>query len=316
MKKTVVTLLLVLPFILIYFISFTGQILATYKHIFVERIVVLDENGDEYKNEDYIKIAPGEEYNLKIKVYPELATNKKYSISNGNKETCDVNIETGVVTGKEYGISRLIITSQDRHFVQFIINIYVTEDELKDISIVQEEIKLTPGKTEQIEINFDPITTLQEYKGLTFTSLNESVATVSASGRIKAIAEGTTKIIIASTYKPEIVKELNVIVSTTLEKGIWFTPTVNVYSVNTSIFDLKTIISIVDLPNVEYTDLTFSANMTSGVVESDYDISQLQEGIIKFNQENKVVTVTVSFTDVDNNYRYYEDSLKIKWVNN
>ena len=59
MKKAVVSMLLILPFVLIYFISFTGQILAKYTHINVERVVVVDARGNEYNDDDYIKIDKG-----------------------------------------------------------------------------------------------------------------------------------------------------------------------------------------------------------------------------------------------------------------
>ena len=50
MKKIVVILLLILPFVLIYSVSFTGRILSQYTHIPVERLVLLDEDANEYED--------------------------------------------------------------------------------------------------------------------------------------------------------------------------------------------------------------------------------------------------------------------------
>ena len=81
MKKIIVIILLILPFVLIYSISFTGKILSEYTHIYAERIVIENAFGDEYDENSIIKIGKGELFDLNVKVYPELASNKEFTIS-------------------------------------------------------------------------------------------------------------------------------------------------------------------------------------------------------------------------------------------
>lgn len=113
MKKVIVAILLVLPFLLIYFISFTGQILSRYTHIQVEKISVINEVGDEYKEDDVIKIGLDDIFNLKIIVYPSLASNKETRVVNSNKAVCEYDEENSKIRGVDYGISTFIITSVD-----------------------------------------------------------------------------------------------------------------------------------------------------------------------------------------------------------
>ena len=167
MKKTVVTILLVLPFLLIYFISFTGQVLSQYTHIYVERVVVLDEKGDEYNQNEIIKINLSETFDLRIKIYPELASNKKVKITNGNSRVCTVDEENYKVTASstEFGESNIIITSEDRHFVQFSIIIKVAQDEPDDIifnNIENYQLTIPKGKNFAVDFSVVPETTISE----------------------------------------------------------------------------------------------------------------------------------------------------------
>ena len=103
MKKIVVLLLLILPFVLIYSISFTGKILSEYTHIYVERLALLDENSNEYAEGATLKLSKGEEYTLRVKVFPELANNQAFTVSNSDKNVCEINEQTLVLTALDYG---------------------------------------------------------------------------------------------------------------------------------------------------------------------------------------------------------------------
>lgn len=300
MKKTVVTLLLVLPFLLIYFVSFTGKILSEYKHIYVERIAVVNDKGVEYQEGDYIKLDLNEVYDLKIKVYPELASDKAVIISNSNKNICDVDATTYKVTTKKYGISKLIITSRDRHFVQFTINIYVTQDDITDFTLTKDVIDLTVGRSEQIDVNFTPDTALPENRELTYTVADTTVARVSATGLVTGLKFGTTTITVASKHKPEISKTLTVNVTLEFGKGLHFANTNagKVYTVNTAEFDLKTITIINDI-NITINDVYYSVNnVATGVTSNDYDDRNISQGIIKFNAECKAIIISAEAYEI------------------
>lgn len=309
MKKTVVAILLVLPLVLIYFISFTGQLLSKYTHIYVERISVVSATGDEYQSGDYIKIGKGEEYDLRIKIYPELASDKRVVISNSDKAVCSIDSESYKIEGLEYGVSKLIITSLDRHYVQYIINIQVAADDIEDIELSKHEVLLTKGHSVLIDVTIHPSTTLLENRFLIWESCDESVATV-RDGVITGVGIGTTKVVVKSKHKPEIFKEITVVVSLELGEGVFFAneDPDKIYQVENQEFDLKTI-TIINLDDVSLSDVWYELNNVppAGAV----DISRLSDGIITFNQEKVTIIITVNTYVGD---QLYTDEIKIRYV--
>jgi len=309
MKKMIITILLVLPFVLIYFISFTGQILSKYTHIYVERIVVVDSKGDEYEEGDYIKINKDEVYNLNIKVFPELASDKRVTISNSDKGVCSVDSKTHEVVGLEYGISKIIITSIDRHYVQYIININVVDEDITAIETESDEITLTKGKTKTLDVTIIPRTTLSENRNLVWSSDDNVIATVE-NGVVKGMNVGTTYITVSSAHKPSVFKRIKVTVTSGYGEGIFFDNESDdkIYVVNSSEFDLKTI-TIVNIDGCTTDDVWYDLiNIpTAGAV----DISRLDEGIIKFNKQKEIaiVSIYVYHNDVE-----YSDKIKIWYV--
>ena len=319
MKKTVVTILLVLPFLLIYFISFTGQVLSQYTHIYVERVVVLDEKGDEYNQNEIIKINLSETFDLRIKIYPELASNKKVKITNGNSRVCTVDEENYKVTASstEFGESNIIITSEDRHFVQFSIIIKVAQDEPDDIifnNIENYQLTIPKGKTFAVDFSVVPETTISEYKELIWQAVNpqgQNIISVTRNGVIKAINEGTAKVIVktASDKFETISKEIIVTVTLDLGNGVWFqndNPIGSAYLVTNPNFDLKTITRIIGVEGVDMSDLVYKLETSPSVEEIDYsNISSnvIANGEIKFLREGTIVKVSVNInTDTTNGY--------------
>lgn len=310
MKKVVVTILLILPFLLIYFISFTGKILSTYTHIYVERIAIVDSRGDEFENNSTIKIDKGETYSLNVKVFPELASNKILLMSNSNDKICSVD-ENYIATGLEYGTCKIIFTSVDRHYVQFVINLEVSHSEIRDISLNKTTVDLTRGKSEQIIATVEPSTTAQEYRNLIWSSDNENVAVVTNNGKITGVNIGNATITVKSEHNPSISKTIVVNVSEGFGIGLFFDYTgTSIYEVNTSEFDLKTI-TIINLDNTTFDDIWYQIDTIYD--ENKIDASNLANGIIKFNTEKTVITISVH-TEIDD--VEFKDSIKIWFVEN
>lgn len=312
MKKTVVTILLVLPFLLIYFISFTGQILSSYKHIYVERITVLDAEGREYKEGDYIKLGINEEYDLKIKIYPELASDKTVLISNGNKAVCEIDSETHKIKTLDYGVSKLIITSKDRHFIQFIINIRVAQDDIEDIVLSSNTVDVTKGRSQKVDVSILPTTALLEFRELVWQSMDTSIAKVSQDGLITGVDFGQTTVRVSSKHKPELYKDITVNVSLELGTGVFFAneEPEKIFEVNVAEFDLKTI-TIINLNGVTQDDVWYQ--LGSSINEEDIDASRLSEGIIKFNKQKTPVIIVVNAYANDKDYT---DTITIWFVKN
>lgn len=306
MKKTVVIILLILPFLLIYFISFTGQILSKYTHINVERVVLLNDKGDEYSADGFVKIGLDEEFKLRIKIYPELASNKEVIISNSNKEVVSIDESTQIATPLKYGESTIIITSKDRHFVQYIFKIVVAQDDIEDIG-VEKEITIPKGKTGQIVAQIIPETTIPEYRDLIWESKDTSIAKVNANGIVTGVSVGETEIKVKSAHKPEVYKIIIVKIVSEYGKGVWFdnNEVGKLYKVSEQIFDLREI-TIINLEGVTIDDLDYKLvnNPTSDQI--DYSnitsLNIIEEGKITFKEENAIVKVQVFVAGIGYDY--------------
>ena len=292
MKKIVVILLLILPFILIYSISFTGKILAKYTHVSVERIVLLDEQAEEYEEGTVIKLGKGEEYTLRVKVLPELANNKEFTVSILDKNVCELGKEGLVIKALDYGTSEVVLTAKESK-VTYSFFIRVTDDDIQSIETNVTELTLGIGREANIETRVLPITTLQENRNLIFTSDDSAIATVNVNGKVTGVAAGETWITIRSDYKEDVFTKVKVTVSADVIDIISFNVS-GVYQTSEATLDLKPLTEI----NVEnYTDLTYK--VTSNV--SNADESRIGEGIVTFNK-NGMYKIEVSMKYEDETY--------------
>ncbi len=321
MKKAVVTMLLVLPFILIYFISFTGRILSQYTYIAVERITVLDSEGDEYKENSVIKIGKGEGKGdkLRIKVYPEYASNKNITIS-GAGAVCSIDPKTYDMVGLEYGEATILITSDDKSDVQYSIVVKVAEDDISAIKLSTDVSDGVPGKlvlnknrSQVVEHTIEPYTVPVEKRSLRWWSDDPSIATVNQNGKVEGKNYGTTTIWVESTVNPEIKNHFTVEVTNDLQKGIWWDKGESAfYLVNSedvplnSDFDLKTITIINNLPISLEDVATGGIKYTITSNSKNIDASDINMGIVRFKQSNFMVEIKVEYVGST-----YSDTIRI-----
>ena len=304
MKKIVIILLLVLPFILIYSISFTGKILSEYAHIYVERIVLLDETEKEYEQGSLIKLGKGQEYVLNVKIFPELASNKEFTVSNSNQTVCEIDEETYTVKGLEYGVSQIVLTSKDRP-VSFSFGIKVSDDHIQSISVSKTEVRLGVGKSEGVDIEILPITTLQEYRDVTWSSADEGIAKVNANGIIKGVSVGETFVKVSSSYNPQVFTEIKVIVTQDIVYPVSFNLSEETLVTYESVLDLSALTKI----TVEgYSDLKYK--VTAG--EANADLTQISQGIVTFKAYG-VYKIEVSLV---HNGQVYSDKLTVLFKQN
>lgn len=321
MKKAVVTMLLVLPFILIYFISFTGRILSQYTYIAVERITVLDSEGDEYKENSVIKIGKGEGKGdkLRIKVYPEYASNKNITISGGGA-VCAIDPKTYDMVGLEYGETTIRITSNDKSDVQYSIVIKVAEDDISAIRLstdvsdgVPGKIVLNKNRSYVVEHNIEPYTVPAEKRALRWWSEDPTIATVNSNGKVEGKNYGITTIWVESIVNKEIKNHFTVEVTNELQKGIWWNKGEKaLYLVYTddvpinSDFDLKSISIINDLPITIDNVFTGEIKYTLTSNSNNIDASNIGNGIIRFKQLNFLVDIKVEYVGTE-----YSDTIRI-----
>jgi hypothetical protein len=309
MKKVVISILLVLPFLLIFFISFTGQILSKYNYIPVERVALLDENGEEISM-NIVKIGKNESYRLRVKIFPELASNKQYTITNSKPEICELDEETEEIRSKNaYGESTIIISSIDRHYVQYVLKVIVTEEDIGEIKIVQQSVTVAVGKTSApLEIQILPTTTLFENRGLVFESSDESVATVDE--RTKTIfgkQVGTATITVRSDHRPEVFDSITVNVVT--EQVISWNETAKVDQELNVEIDLFDLIKTIPENLKESVKFCIKSYYTESQLEVSLDESNfISPGRIKFKQANVSIIVEAS---VEYNGETYSEKIML-----
>lgn len=298
MKKIVVILLLILPFVLIYSVSFTGRILSQYTHIPVERLVLLDENANEYEDGTTIQLGKGEIYTMRVKVLPELANNQEFTIANLESTVCEVSEETLQITALEYGTSEIVLTSKDT-FVTFSFKVRVADDDIQEIVVNKTQLELGIGKSETIEVGILPITTLPENRDLQFISENENIAKVNANGKVTAVAEGETFIIIRSQHKPSVESKVKITVIADKVEVVSFSVN-GTYTTSESTLDLTTL-TVFGVEN--YTDLKYritsgsnNAELTDGIVTFKKTGVYKIEVSVKYDGQTYTDTLTVLFT--------------------
>lgn len=186
MKKTVIIILTLLPIILVISISFAAKILSIYQHISVEKVRFVDESNVEYKKDFIYKIELGDEKQLKVKVYPDLATNKKVEFSSTNSEICSVD-KNGVIKGISFGSCVIIAKTEENNMYATLI-VKVIKDRVSGVTLSFEEIDMFKGDVKQVVAFIEPYVALN--KKVKFVSSNEEIATVDENGYIKAVGVG------------------------------------------------------------------------------------------------------------------------------
>lgn len=288
MKKIVVILLLILPFVLIYSISFTGRILAEYTHVYVERLALLDEEENELPQGHVITLSKGEEYALQVKIFPELATNQAVAISNSDKSVCEIDEETKVVKALDYGVSDIVLTSKDRP-ITYSFRIRVFDADIQEIQVNKTELTLEEGQTETLHVDILPSTTLPENRNVIFETADASIAKVDANGKITALRAGETTVTVRSDYKADVFATVKVtVLAVETEPIVSFTTNTGgaTHRISVATLNLK-VLTVITVEG--YTDLKYTVlNQTAAL-----DESKLDDGVVTFLQDG-VYTIEVS----------------------
>lgn len=274
MKKIVVILLLILPFVLIYSISFTGKILSEYTHIYVERLALVDEEENELSAGHVITLGRGETYTMNVKVWPELASNQTFTISNSDKTVCEIDEKTNVITALDYGTSDVVLTSKDRP-ISYAFRVRVFDEDIQEIQVDKKELVLNEGQKETINTVIIPSTTLPENRNLVYESDDKDVATVNANGEVTARSPGVATITIRSDHREEVFATVEVIVLEVVIDPVVAFDINGTYVTAEPTLDLRAL-TIINAP--EYTNLKYTVK--SGM--NNVDQSRISEGVVTF----------------------------------
>lgn len=238
MKKVSITLLLILPFILIYAISILGKIYSKYAHIKPEYVAVFvdDVRQEEGVTLDYDLDELGKDpIPLDIRVMPTLASNRTYKVENTNPAASEIKVDENndaFLYLKDKGVSKYVVTSLENVTLKYTFNVNVEYGKLKDFeffdfknqSVNFSEITIPIGRTREIGVEYIPNTTRQVFKDLvwTFTYNNQNIEEIpsfspikvdirsenTSQANIQGLREGTVIATVYSKELPELVKTL------------------------------------------------------------------------------------------------------------
>lgn len=190
MKKTVILILVLLPIVLVITIAFAGRILSLYHHIPVEKVEFVDDVGDTLDDEHLFIVNVGETKSTAIRIFPEMASNKKVSYASQDESLCTVDAE-GKITGVAIGSTTIVVTTSEGDKTDML-NVLVVAEHVTGIKLDQTALTLNIGEAARLLPEVEPYTALN--KNITFTSSDKSIVSVKQNGQILAHKAGTAVI--------------------------------------------------------------------------------------------------------------------------
>ena len=181
MKKVSISLLLVLPFILIYLISFVGKIYATYEHVPPAAIslyvdsVEQEEGTALYYDIDELGYDP---IPLDIRFTPTETTNKTFRVENDNPKASEIVVsednKSASLYLKDKGVSNYTVISKEKILVKYTFSVVVEFGKLRQIEFFDyrnqsqniDTLNVPLGKERIVSVEFFPSTTRQVFKTL------------------------------------------------------------------------------------------------------------------------------------------------------
>ena len=136
-------------------------------------------------------INKGSSSQLEYTINPSDASNKNVIFTSSNENVATVDA-TGKVTGISNGTAIITITTEDGNKTDTI-NIII-KTPVKNVNFVDDTITIDEGEKKVLEYTINPNDASN--KNVTFTSSNENVVTVDATGKVMGISNGTATITI------------------------------------------------------------------------------------------------------------------------
>ncbi len=277
MKKTIILILAVLPIVLLMVIAVAGRILSLYQHIPVERVEFVDRIGNAYTDEiDFIVPQEGTKQTA-IRIYPELASNKKVSYVSSDPAVCTVDAD-GVISGVHYGSAVVTVKTQDGSRTATL-NVLVTADVPFGVTLSESERSLIAGEFFELDAHVDAPVSID--KRVLWSSSDNAVATVNEAGRVVAVAPGEAFITVTTAsggrtasckvtvedIEPPVALDLTGIAGVTLASP-------GKYIVNATEIDLSSALELAD--GITADDVILSSNVD--IVTVDGLVLRLNDG--------------------------------------
>lgn len=194
MKKVVILILVLLPIVLVITIAFAGRILSMYHHIPVEKVDFVDDVGDALDDEYLFVVNVGETKPAAIRIFPEMASNKKVSFTSQDESLCTVDAN-GNITGVAIGSTSVLVTTSEGNKTD-ILNVLVVVEHVTGITLPEKELTMNHGEQKQLQPTVEPYTALN--KTVTFESSDPSIVSVNPNGYITALQSGEATVTVTT----------------------------------------------------------------------------------------------------------------------
>lgn len=194
MKKTVVLILIFLPIVLLFVIAIAGRVLSTYQRIDVERVVFVDDAGNEMSDYEAITLNVGETKSTNIKIYPELATDKRVSYISSAESICTVD-ENGTISGISGGHADIMVKTADGDRTAWL-TVIVRSEKVTGVTLSRDTLSMMLGESKNLAASVEPHTASN--KKVTYETSDPSIVTVDALGKVKAVGAGTATVTVTT----------------------------------------------------------------------------------------------------------------------
>lgn len=190
MKKLMLFLVCLVPFVLIFTVQFLSVYIEQTKYVSVEKIVFAENDMDiEKTSSDAVVL------NFAASVYPLAATNKKIEYVSSDSRVATVD-ENGVITFIDFGKVTITAISNESSLIQDACSFFVTDTKVHRIEILDRPEVLILGESYNIKHKIIPNEALD--KTVTYSSNDQSVLRVAPTGEITAVGKGTATITLKS----------------------------------------------------------------------------------------------------------------------
>ena len=240
-----------------------------------------------------IKLSPGGTTTLVATVLPENAYNKSLTWKSSNTDVVTVD-ENGNITGVKAGKATITVTTVDGEFTaEATVTVSADVVAVTDVKLNKTSLELSPNESSTLTATVAPSDASN--KGVTWTSSNTDVATVSSTGKVTAKKDGTT-VITVTTKDGSFKATCNVTVKTVKVTGV----RVNSDSVTLKEGKSTTVTATVAPTNATNKKVTWkSEDTTIATVSSAGKITGVKAGTTKVTVTTadgnftKTITVTV-----------------------
>lgn len=294
MNKKLIVLIMLLPLLLMLSIFTSTQSVALNVKVAVNKIEI---NGNKVV---YLDMDKDEKYLVSYAIYPLAASNREILFTTeavGLEPLANLEFENGYIIPKSVGTAKVYLTTVDGGYKDSFV-VKVSSNKLISIDSTIEKDSLVVGESIAITTSFNPST--YSNKILSYSSSNNSIASVNSKGVIKGEGRGTATITIISDADNTIIDELTV---TVYNQDVIDISTSEVYSWN-STGSINLSIASTSNYSLSYKVYDTSYNLLEDLFDSvSTKFVDMGEGRQKFEYtiaDNFVGSVIVEFTiDID-----------------